>query len=92
MRKQSEAFDGARTVAVRQSRDEPLDAFRIEDRARLLDPHARRRQPDVHPAAVLGVAEPDDIALAFEAIDRALTAIDRNTGIKVVADWVVLQL
>jgi DNA polymerase-3 subunit delta' len=29
---------------------------------------------------------------AFEAIDRALTAIERNTGIKVVADWVVLQL
>ncbi len=29
---------------------------------------------------------------AFGAIDRALTAIERNSGIKVVADWLVLQL
>jgi DNA polymerase-3 subunit delta' len=29
---------------------------------------------------------------AFEAIDRALEAIDRNAGVKVVADWLVLQL
>ena len=29
---------------------------------------------------------------AFAAIDRALTAIERNAGVKVVADWLVLQL
>jgi DNA polymerase-3 subunit delta' len=29
---------------------------------------------------------------AFAAIDRALAALDRNAGIKVVADWLVLQL
>jgi len=29
---------------------------------------------------------------AYEAIDRALEAIERNGGIKVVADWVVLQV
>ena len=29
---------------------------------------------------------------AFAAIDQALVALDRNAGVKVVADWVVLQL
>jgi DNA polymerase-3 subunit delta' len=29
---------------------------------------------------------------AFTAIDRALMALDRNAGVKIVADWVVLQL
>jgi DNA polymerase-3 subunit delta' len=29
---------------------------------------------------------------AFAAIDQALVALERNTGVKVVADWVVLQL
>ena len=29
---------------------------------------------------------------AFQAIDRALVALDRNAGVKVVADWLVLQL
>jgi DNA polymerase-3 subunit delta' len=29
---------------------------------------------------------------AFTAIDRALVALERNAGVKVVADWVVLQL
>jgi hypothetical protein len=29
---------------------------------------------------------------AFSAIDRALVALDRNAGVKVVADWLVLQL
>jgi DNA polymerase-3 subunit delta' len=29
---------------------------------------------------------------AFHAIDQALTALDRNAGVKIVADWVVLQL
>jgi DNA polymerase-3 subunit delta' len=29
---------------------------------------------------------------AFAAVDRALVALDRNAGVKVVADWVVLNL
>jgi DNA polymerase-3 subunit delta' len=29
---------------------------------------------------------------AFGAIDRALAALDRNAGVKIVADWLVLQL
>jgi DNA polymerase-3 subunit delta' len=29
---------------------------------------------------------------AFEAVDRALVALDRNAGVKLVADWLVLQL
>jgi DNA polymerase-3 subunit delta' len=29
---------------------------------------------------------------AFGAVDRALVALDRNAGVKVVADWLVLQL
>jgi len=29
---------------------------------------------------------------AFQAIDQALVALDRNAGVKVIADWVVLQL
>jgi DNA polymerase-3 subunit delta' len=29
---------------------------------------------------------------AFGAIDQALVALDRNAGVKVVADWLVLQL
>jgi hypothetical protein len=29
---------------------------------------------------------------AFSAIDQALVALQRNAGVKIVADWVVLQL
>jgi hypothetical protein len=29
---------------------------------------------------------------AFTAIDRALVALERNAGVKIVADWLVLQL
>ena len=29
---------------------------------------------------------------AFAAVDRALLALDRNAGVKIVADWVLLQL
>jgi hypothetical protein len=29
---------------------------------------------------------------AFAAIDRALFALERNAGVKLVADWLVLQL
>ena len=29
---------------------------------------------------------------AFAAVDRALFALQRNAGVKLVADWLVLQL
>jgi hypothetical protein len=29
---------------------------------------------------------------AFTAVDRALAALDRNAGVKVVADWVMLNV
>ena len=29
---------------------------------------------------------------AFTAVDRALAALERNAGVKIVADWLVLQL
>jgi hypothetical protein len=29
---------------------------------------------------------------AFFAVDRAIEALERNVGMKVVADWVALQL
>jgi hypothetical protein len=29
---------------------------------------------------------------AFTAVDRALVALERNAGVKIVADWLVLQL
>jgi len=29
---------------------------------------------------------------AFGAVDRALAALDRNASVKIVADWLVLQL
>ncbi len=29
---------------------------------------------------------------AFDSVERALAALDRNAGVKTVADWVVLQL
>ena len=34
----------------------------------------------------------DRAVSAYSAIDRALEALDRNSGVKVVADWLVLQL
>jgi DNA polymerase-3 subunit delta' len=41
----------------------------------------------------LAPAYPGDRAVkAFDAVDRALEAIERNAGVKVVADWLVLQL
>jgi hypothetical protein len=29
---------------------------------------------------------------AFMAVDQALAALDRNAGVKIVADWLMLQL
>lgn len=49
---------------------------------------------DIKPALDrLASAYPRDRGVAaYAAIDRALEAIDRNVGVKVVADWLVLQL
>ena len=50
--------------------------------------------PDVKPALerLLPSFKGDRGLAAFSAIDRALEALDRNSGVKVVADWLVLQL
>jgi DNA polymerase III subunit delta' len=50
--------------------------------------------PDVRPALErLAQAYAGERGVrAFTAIDQALMALDRNAGVKVVADWVVLQL
>ena len=50
--------------------------------------------PDVQPAlAQLTQTYQGERGMrAFTAIDRALVALERNAGVKVVADWLVLQL
>jgi len=50
--------------------------------------------PDVRPALerLAGSYRGERGVRAFTAVDQALVALDRNTGIKVVADWLVLQL
>src|SRR6185503_9727171 len=68
-REEGEAFDGPSALLVGKPRDERLDARRIEDRARLAHAHAGAREPHVHAAAILGVAQPDDVAFALQAID-----------------------
>src|SRR6266851_86373 len=50
--------------------------------------------PDVRPALerLTGAYQGGRGVRAFSAIDRALAALERNAGVKVVADWLVLQL
>jgi DNA polymerase-3 subunit delta' len=50
--------------------------------------------PDARPALdqLLRTFTGERARNAFATIDRALVALDRNAGVKVVADWVVLQL
>ena len=49
--------------------------------------------PDVRPAIErLAVFQGERGVRAFTAVDQALVALDRNAGVKTVADWVVLQL
>ena len=49
--------------------------------------------PDVRPAIErLAVFRGERGVRAFTAVDQALVALDRNAGVKAVADWVVLQL
>jgi DNA polymerase III subunit delta' len=50
--------------------------------------------PDVQPALerLTATYQGERGLRAFSAIDRALVALERNAGVKVVADWLVLQL
>jgi DNA polymerase-3 subunit delta' len=49
--------------------------------------------PDVQPAlARLAPFQGDRGIRAFTAVDQALVALERNAGVKIVADWLVLQL
>ncbi len=50
--------------------------------------------PDVQPALerLTKVYDGERGMRAFTAVDRALVALDRNAGVKIVADWLVLQL
>ncbi len=49
--------------------------------------------PDVKPAIERLTAFRGERGIqAFTAIDQALVALERNAGVKIVADWVVLQL
>jgi len=67
-------------------RDVELLATRADERA--------LANPDVRPALErLTQAYAGERGVrAFTAIDQALMALDRNAGVKVVADWLVLQL
>jgi DNA polymerase-3 subunit delta' len=64
--------------------------------AELLATGADRRtlaNPDVQTAVErLSAFRGDRGARAFAAIDQALVALERNAGVKTVADWIVLQL
>jgi DNA polymerase-3 subunit delta' len=65
----------------------------IEVLATGADP-AALANPDARPALarLVPAFKGERAVKAFSAIDRALLALDRNAGVKVVADWVVLQL
>lgn len=67
-------------------RDVELLSTRVERRA--------LANPDLQPAIErLSAAYGGERGIrAFTAVDQALVALDRNAGVKVVADWVVMQL
>ena len=50
--------------------------------------------PDVRPALdrLTTAYRGDRGVRAFAAVDEALVALERNAGVKIVADWLVLQL
>jgi hypothetical protein len=50
--------------------------------------------PDVRPALdrLTQTYQGDRGVRAFTAVDRALVALERNAGVKTVADWLVLEL
>jgi hypothetical protein len=67
-------------------RDVELIAARADD--------SRLANPDARPA-LDGLARTftgDRGLCAFQAVDQALAALDRNAGVKTVADWLVLEL
>lgn len=55
---------------------------------------SRLANPDVRPALdrLTHTYRGDRGIRAFAAIDRALVALERNAGVKIVADWLVLEL
>jgi DNA polymerase-3 subunit delta' len=57
------------------------------------DTHALAN-PDIQPALerLVRVYEGKRGVRAFTAVDQALVALERNAGVKIVADWLVLQL
>jgi DNA polymerase III subunit delta' len=67
-------------------RDVELLATRADDRT--------LANPDVRPALerLTEAYQGERGVRAFGAIDRALVALERNAGVKLVADWLVLQL
>ena len=68
-------------------RDVELLAARADDRA--------LANPDVRPALerlARGLSTASAAMRAFAAVDRALVALERNASVKIVADWLVLQL
>ena len=67
-------------------RDVEVLATRADERA--------LANPDVRPALerLTQTYQGERGMRAFTAIDRALVALERNAGVKVVADWLVLQL
>ena len=68
----------------------------LRDVELLFDPRESRRGRQRRRAAVSGPA--DEVVWrrprlrAFAAVDRALEALESNAGVKIVADWLVLQL
>jgi DNA polymerase-3 subunit delta' len=54
----------------------------------------RLANPDVRPALdrLTGAYQGPRGIRAFAAVDRALVALERNAGVKIVADWLVLEL
>jgi len=54
--------------------------------------HADGVEPDPSLQRLVPTYQGERGVNAFDAIRRALTAVDRNAGVKVVADWLVLQL
>jgi DNA polymerase-3 subunit delta' len=67
-------------------RDVEVLATRADDRA--------LANPDVRPALerLTPAYQGERGVRAFTSIDRALAALERNAGVKVVADWLILQL
>ena len=67
-------------------RDIELLATRADD--------GRLANPDVRPALdrLMQAYQGARGIRAFAAVDRALVALERNAGVKIVADWLVLEL